>query len=329
MTPKQYAWSAVDIVIDLARENGIKYRRGDFEFIEESVDIVTESEKGLVRGRNLVAPSLLGIVVALQYDFQRTKRKLKERKYLFAQYTCCTAGAKGIYFKFSCEELGGDGPYEVRYWPGNAEDPADGEGMVVGGCTSCICRDCALWWANRCPYGNCYDDHRAKVKPYDVSHPGRPPRTGWSNWYKDQAFWCRGGAFYPCKGCEHYVPYERGAQTRLFDFTEEKRGLESRGYPSAWVDEVVDRTDKHAIFERNGKPHYKSQCPYYEGYWLRGGLGSVQCAAHDGLIPGLQWDKFCSKCHEKCLVFREAEGASSLPLKNRTHRDNETGCEEE
>ena len=30
MTPKESAWAAVDIVIDLAAESGIKYRRGDF-----------------------------------------------------------------------------------------------------------------------------------------------------------------------------------------------------------------------------------------------------------------------------------------------------------
>ena len=53
MTPKEYAWAAVDIVIDLAAENGIKYRRGDFELVEEPVDIITESENGMVRKRTL------------------------------------------------------------------------------------------------------------------------------------------------------------------------------------------------------------------------------------------------------------------------------------
>ena len=307
MTEREYAWSAVDIVIDLAKESGIKYRRGDFELIEGLVDIITETEKGLVRGRNLVAHSLLGIVVALQYDFQRTRKKLKESKNKFGQYTCCTVGWKGLFFKFSYHELDGARPYEARRWSEVGEAPAETEEMTVGGCTSCICRNCAMWWASKCPYGHCYDDHRSKEKPYDVSHPGRPLRTGWTSWYKDQAFWCRGGVFYPCKECEHFTPRENAEQESLFDFTEEKRGLESRGYPSYWVDEVVDRNDKYAMFEKDGKPHYKSQCPYYEGYWLRGGCGSVQCAAHDGLIPGLQWDKFCSKCHEKCLVFRKAE----------------------
>lgn len=92
----------------------------------------------------------------------------------------------------------------------------------------------------------------------------------------------------------------------IFDFSEVKRDLESRGYRSEWVDEIVDRTNENAFFEKYGKPHYKSRCPYYEGYWLSAGLGSVQCAAYDNLIPGLQWDKFCSKCFGDCPVYRLA-----------------------
>ena len=316
MTARQCAWAAVDIVIDLAKKHGIKYRRGDFEFVEASVDIVTESEKGLVRERNLVVADLLGVTVALRCDFPRTKKKLKEKKHRFSQYACCTVGFAGVYFKFSIDELNGEAPYRVQRWSELKAEPIDEEETACVGCSACLCRGCELWWRGKCPYGHCYDSHRAKVKPYDVYHPGRPPRTGWSEWYKDQAFWCRGGIFYSCKECEHYVPYKREEQTSLFDFTEEKRGLESRGYPSAWVDEVVDRNNKYAVFEKDGKPHYKSQCPCYEGYWLLGGLGSVQCAAHDGLIPGLQWDKFCSKCHKSCLVFRKETGQNN-------RRDNE------
>ena len=74
------------------------------------------------------------------------------------------------------------------------------------GC-ECICRDCLMWWSSRCPYGECYDDHRAEVNPYDKAHPNEPPRTAWSNWKDDQAFWCRGGTTYPTIYCEHYVEY--------------------------------------------------------------------------------------------------------------------------
>lgn len=38
-------------------------------------------------------------------------------------------------------------------------------------------------------------------------HPDEPPRTAWSDWKTDQAFWCRGGTFYPAAWCEHYVKY--------------------------------------------------------------------------------------------------------------------------
>lgn len=44
--------------------------------------------------------------------------------------------------------------------------------------------------------------------PYDKAHPGKPPRTEWSSWKTDQAFWCRGGAFYPQEICEHFIHYE-------------------------------------------------------------------------------------------------------------------------
>lgn len=76
----------------------------------------------------------------------------------------------------------------------------------MSSCTHCICRDCLMWWSGRCPYGGCFDDHRAKVKPW----PG-PVRTAWTDWSKpgEQAHWCRGGTFYPVDHCEHHIHYER------------------------------------------------------------------------------------------------------------------------
>ena len=75
------------------------------------------------------------------------------------------------------------------------------------GCRKCICKNCLMWWSSRCPYGECYDDHRATAFPYDQAHPNDPPRKSWSNWRTDQAFWCRGGIFYPAVYCDHYVKY--------------------------------------------------------------------------------------------------------------------------
>lgn len=78
--------------------------------------------------------------------------------------------------------------------------------MTLGGCGTCICRSCLLWWSQRCPYGGCYDEHRAKVDPW----PG-PVRKSWTDWNKpgEQAHWCRGGVCYEVDSCPHYIRYER------------------------------------------------------------------------------------------------------------------------
>lgn len=75
-------------------------------------------------------------------------------------------------------------------------------------CRDCICRKCLMWWSGRCPYGTCYDDHRAVNYPWDKAHPNEPLRTEWSEWRTQQQWWCRGGTTYPAKHCEHYVEYE-------------------------------------------------------------------------------------------------------------------------
>ena len=68
----------------------------------------------------------------------------------------------------------------------------------------------------------------------------------------------------------------------------------------SWSKETVDPADPFARFLPKGKPWYKSECPYYQGYWVHGGIGSVQCAMVDHLIPGLRWYLICGKRHEKC-----------------------------
>lgn len=80
--------------------------------------------------------------------------------------------------------------------------------LQITGCSKCVCRSCLNWWSNRCPYGECFDEHRSKLNPYDLAHPDKPPRTGWSNWKNDQAFWCRGGTTYPAKKCSYYIEYK-------------------------------------------------------------------------------------------------------------------------
>ncbi len=76
--------------------------------------------------------------------------------------------------------------------------------IAYWGCRDCLCEDCLYRWSGRCPYGECYDDLRAKANPYDKAHPDDPPRTGWSTWESDQAFWCRGGICYSAFDCRRY-----------------------------------------------------------------------------------------------------------------------------
>lgn len=86
----------------------------------------------------------------------------------------------------------------------------DRDGITFGGCGRCICRNCLYWWSGRCPYGGCWDNHRAETDPYDKAHPGKPPRTAWSDWNKqgEQAHWCRGGVAYPVYHCPKFVKYQ-------------------------------------------------------------------------------------------------------------------------
>lgn len=86
-------------------------------------------------------------------------------------------------------------------------------------------------------------------------------------------------------------------------FRKVEAGLEARGKPSSWIFETVDPENKHAFFLKSGKPWYRSACPFYTGYWLHGGCGSVQCEMSESLVPGLQWDLTCSKNHMSCPLF--------------------------
>lgn len=83
------------------------------------------------------------------------------------------------------------------------------------GCESCVCRHCLFWWSSRCRYGECWDDHRAIIDPYDKAHPDQPLRKLWSNWDKlgEQAHWCRGGITYPIHYCKSFVKY-KGQQVK-------------------------------------------------------------------------------------------------------------------
>ena len=80
----------------------------------------------------------------------------------------------------------------------------------MGLCSECICFSCLYYKSLRCPYGGCWDDFRASMKPYNICHPNKPQRNGWSNFDKpgEQAHWCRGGIFYIAQKCNNYIKYK-------------------------------------------------------------------------------------------------------------------------
>ena len=90
-------------------------------------------------------------------------------------------------------------------------------------------------------------------------------------------------------------------------FAEAKRHLEETGHPSTWITKLVDTSDKYAKFLKDGRPWYRSQCPHYQGYWLEGCTGSVQCSSYGGLLPDLMWDTTCKGRYEQCPFFKKGD----------------------
>ena len=123
---------------------------------------------------------------------------------------------------------------------------------VIGGCRGCACRNCLYWWSARCPYGECWDDHRAKTDPYDRAHPGEPPRMEWSNWNKpgEQAHWCRGAACYPTHYCPYFEKY-RGQQVRTCLMV--NVSVFQDGYIQCSIVETVGCEECYRRFEERGE----------------------------------------------------------------------------
>ncbi len=121
-----------------------------------------------------------------------------------------------------------------------------------GGCGECICRKCLYWWSNRCSYGECYDDHRAEVDPYDKAHPDRSSRTLWSNRDKpgEQAHWCRGGTNYPVYYCPNFVKY-KGQQVKHCLFA--AVGVFQDGYISCSLVDTIGCEECYRRWERKNE----------------------------------------------------------------------------
>ncbi len=84
------------------------------------------------------------------------------------------------------------------------------------------------------------------------------------------------------------------------EYKQVKDDLIEKGRPWEWILKTVDPNDKYAAFLRDGKPWYRSECPNYEGYWLCGGTGSVQCKAAEKMLPGIHHVLFCGKEFGTC-----------------------------
>lgn len=81
--------------------------------------------------------------------------------------------------------------------------------------------------------------------------------------------------------------------------------LRAMGLPATWPTQVADPEDPCTFFLSEGKPYNRSNCPCYEGYYLDGIYGAVKCRGTRELLPGIVWDKTCSKGHEKCPFYKE------------------------
>lgn len=109
---------------------------------------------------------------------------------------------------------------------------------------------------------------------------------------------------------EQMTIFEQLTQADFSDlpgFKEAKTHLEKEGHPSDWIYETVDTSNATAHFVKSGKPWYVSKCPHYQGFWLLGGCGSVQCTAHNGLLPGLMWENVCKGDFESCPFYKKQE----------------------
>lgn len=88
--------------------------------------------------------------------------------------------------------------------------------------------------------------------------------------------------------------------------------LKSRGFPHEWPMKTVDINDPATVKAVVTAGSYKSRCPHYKGFWLCGGIGSVECAAFGGLLPGIVWYTTCEKRCEQCPLMEGKNGGAAV-----------------
>ena len=83
--------------------------------------------------------------------------------------------------------------------------------------------------------------------------------------------------------------------------------LEAKGLPCEWPMKVPDLQNPYTLKATVTASNYKSQCPYYRGYWLGGYIGGVECAAAGEILPGCVWDDICAKEYTACPFYKKEE----------------------
>lgn len=167
---------------------------------------------------------------------------------------------------------------------------------IFPSCNSCVCQNCLYWWSSRCPYGECFDDHRAKAEPYDKAHPDKQPRTGWSNWNKpgEQAHWCRGGVFHPIHYCKDFVKYK--GQT-VEECVRENISVFQDGYVSCTYKDSLGCeicVEQQAIQERIAR----YGCQYMTETGCEAHINALALMAHNILTEGEDMEM----CGEQCCI---------------------------
>lgn len=173
----------------------------------------------------------------------------------------------------------------------------------IFGCEDCVCEKCLYRWSGRCPHGRCYDDLRARKNPYDKAHPGKPPRTLWSNWNKpgEQAHWCRGGIFYSVSYCKDFVKYQGSAVECCVDCNIQ---VFQDGYISC---SIKDSIGCDACIERaEGRERERIYgCPYMTETGCEAHINALTLMAHLILNEGLK-NEMCGK--QCCIGCTKACG---------------------
>lgn len=86
--------------------------------------------------------------------------------------------------------------------------------------------------------------------------------------------------------------------------------LIAKNLPANWPTMVVAPSGQGVQYLQKGKPWYRSDCPFYEGYYLCGGTGTVRCSTAGELLPGIVQYKVCSKEYSQCPFFQKGEGGT-------------------